>query len=78
MDLSQKANRVKRDLQAAVAKPESNSVRHAIDAFDAFVDGVVEEIAALKKAHAGMRDQPAETFEPQPEYATESDLRKVN
>ena len=39
MDLAQKANRVKKHLQAAVAKPESTSIRHAIDSFDAFVDG---------------------------------------
>jgi hypothetical protein len=49
MDLAQKASRVKKHLQAAVAKPESTSIRHALDSFEAFVDGVVEEIAALKK-----------------------------
>ena len=50
MDLAQKANRAKRDLQAAAHKPEETSIRHAIDAFDAFVDGVVEEIGQLKAA----------------------------
>ena len=50
MDLAQKANRAKRDLQAAVQKPEATSLRHAVDAFDAFVDGVVEEIGQLKAA----------------------------
>jgi hypothetical protein len=50
MDLAQKANRAKRDLQAAVHKPEETSIRHAIEAFDAFVDGVVEEIGQLKAA----------------------------
>jgi hypothetical protein len=50
MDLAQKANRVKRELQAAAHKPEETSIRHAIDAFDAFVDGVVEEIGQLKSA----------------------------
>jgi len=48
MDLAQKANRVKRELQAAAHKPEESSIRHAIEAFDAFVDGVVEEIGQLK------------------------------
>ena len=76
MDLSQKANRVKRDLQAAVAKPDSNSVRHAIDSFDAFVDGVVDEIAALKKANAGAAT--ADVFEAQPEGASRNDLRPLN
>jgi hypothetical protein len=78
MDLAQKANRVKRDLHIALSKPDSNSVRHAMVAFDAFVDGVVVELAALKKAADRSRDEPAETFEPQPEYATESDLRALN
>jgi len=50
MDLAQKANRVKRELQAAAHKPEESSIRHAIEAFDAFVDGVVEEIGQLKAA----------------------------
>jgi len=50
MDLAQKANRVKRELQAAAHKPEETSIRHAIEAFDAFVDGVVEEIGQLKAA----------------------------
>ena len=50
MDLAQKANRVKRELQAAAHKPEDSSIRHAIEAFDAFVDGVVEEIGQLKAA----------------------------
>ena len=50
MDLAQKANRVKRELQAATHKPEDTSIRHAIEAFDAFVDGVVEEIGQLKAA----------------------------
>ena len=50
MDLAQKANRVKRELQAAAHKPEETSIRHAIEAFDAFVDGVVEEIGQLKTA----------------------------
>jgi hypothetical protein len=50
MDLAQKANRVKRELQAAAHKPEETSIRHAVEAFDAFVDGVVEEIGQLKTA----------------------------
>ncbi len=50
MDLAQKANRVKRELQAAAHKPEETSIRHAIEAFDAFVDGVVDEIGQLKTA----------------------------
>jgi hypothetical protein len=50
MDLAQKANRVKRELQAAAHKPEESSIRHAVEAFDAFVDGVVEEIGQLKAA----------------------------
>ena len=50
MDLAQKANRVKRELQAAAHKPEDTSIRHAVEAFDAFVDGVVEEIGQLKAA----------------------------
>ena len=50
MDLAQKANRVKRELQAATQRPEATSIRHAIEAFDAFVDGVVEEIGLLKAA----------------------------
>jgi hypothetical protein len=50
MDLAQKANRVKRELQAAAHKPEETAIRHAIEAFDAFVDGVVEEIGQLKSA----------------------------
>ena len=50
MDLAQKANRVKRELQAAAHKPEETSIRHAVEAFDAFVDGVVEEIGQLKAA----------------------------
>jgi hypothetical protein len=50
MDLAQKANRVKRELQAAAHKPEELSIRHAVEAFDAFVDGVVEEIGQLKSA----------------------------
>ena len=50
MDLAQKANRVKRDLQAAVHKPEATSIRHALDAFEAFADGVVEEIGQIKAA----------------------------
>jgi hypothetical protein len=50
MDLAQKANRVKRELQAAAHKPEETGIRHAIEAFDAFVDGVVEEIGQLKAA----------------------------
>jgi hypothetical protein len=50
MDLAQKANRVKRELQAAAHKPEEISIRHAVEAFDAFVDGVVEEIGQLKSA----------------------------
>ena len=50
MDLAQKANRVKRELQAAAHKPQETSIRHAIEAFDAFVDGVVEEIGQLKSA----------------------------
>jgi len=50
MDLAQKGNRVKRELQAAAHKPEATSIRHAIEAFDAFVDGVVEEIGQLKAA----------------------------
>ena len=76
MDLAQKASRVKKHLQAAVAKPESTSIRHAIDSFDAFVDGVVEEIESLKKGMSTAltpSSAPAETFseaeiaaEPQP------------
>ena len=50
MDLAQKANRAKRELQAAAHKPEETSIRHAVEAFDAFVDGVVEEIGQLKAA----------------------------
>lgn len=50
MDLAQKANRVKRELYAATHKPEETSIRHAVEAFDAFVDGVVEEIGHLKSA----------------------------
>ena len=50
MDLAQKANRVKRELQSAAHKPEEGSIRHAVEAFDAFVDGVVEEIGQLKAA----------------------------
>ena len=50
MDLAQKANRVKRELQAAAHKPEEMTIRHAVEAFDAFVDGVVEEIGQLKSA----------------------------
>lgn len=50
MDLAQKANRIKRELQAATHKPEETSIRHAVEAFDAFVDGVVEEIGQLKSA----------------------------
>ena len=50
MDLAQKANRVKRELQAAAHKPEETSIRHAVEAFDAFVDGVVEEIGQLKSS----------------------------
>ena len=50
MDLAQKANRVKKELQAAAHKPEETSIRHAVEAFDAFVDGVVEEIGQLKTA----------------------------
>jgi len=78
MDLAQKANRVKRELHAAVSKPDSNSVRHAMDAFDAFVDGVVDEIAALKKASGSATDESLGTFEQRPEYATESDLRHLD
>ena len=65
MDLAQKASRVKKHLQAAVAKPEPTSLRHAVEAFDAFVDGVVEEIAALKKGMSTAlvpSPAPAETF----------------
>lgn len=58
MDLAQKANRAKKHLQAAVAKPEATSLRHAVESFDAFVDAVVEEIAALKKERASA--SPAE------------------
>ncbi|HEX2540000.1 MAG TPA: hypothetical protein VHM00_02845 [Caldimonas sp.] len=67
MDLAQKASRVKKHLQAAVAKPESTSIRHAVESFDAFVDGVVEEIAALKKGMSTAltpSPTPAETFTP--------------
>ena len=65
MDLAQKANRVKKHLQAAVAKPESTSIRHAMESFDAFVDGLVEEIATLKKGMSTAltpSPSPAETF----------------
>jgi hypothetical protein len=64
MDLAQKASRAKRDLQAAVSKPEATSLRHAVESFDAFVDAVVQEIAALKKG-AAPKTEPAETFEPE-------------
>jgi hypothetical protein len=77
MDLSQKANRVKRDLQTALTKPDSNSVRHAIVAFDAFVDGVVAEILALKKTTASENGTPPETFETPPDYMTDGDRRMV-
>ena len=50
MDLAQKGNRVKRELQSAIHKPEDSSIRHAVEAFDAFVDGVVEKIEQLKAA----------------------------
>jgi len=50
MDLAQKASRVKRELQSAAHKPEESRIRHAVEAFDAFVDGVVEEIGQLKAA----------------------------
>ena len=64
MDLAQKANRAKKDVQAAISRPEATSVRHAIESFDAFVDAVVEEITALKKAGAPKPEQ-AERFEPE-------------
>jgi len=63
MDLAQKANRVKRDLQAAAHKPEATSIRHAIDAFDAFVDGVVEEIGLLKAAQKSTSSNEAQSPE---------------
>ena len=63
MDLAQKANRTKKDVQAAMSRPEATSLRHAVESFDAFVDAVVEEIGALKKAGAP-KPEPAETFEP--------------
>ena len=63
MDLAQKANRAKKDLQAAVSKPEATSLRHAVESFDAFVDAVVEEIAELKKS-AAPKAVETETFEP--------------
>jgi len=50
MDLAQKGNRAKRELQSVVHNPGETSVRHALEAFDAFVDGVVEEIGQLKAA----------------------------
>jgi len=46
--LAQKGNRAKRELQSVVHNPGETSVRHALEAFDAFVDGVVEEIGQLK------------------------------
>ena len=63
MDLAQKANRVKRELQAAAHKPEETSIRHAIEAFDAFVDGVVEEIGQLKSALKNGSASPEEAAE---------------
>jgi len=63
MDLAQKANRVKRELQAAAHKPEETSIRHAIEAFDAFVDGVVEEIGQLKSALKNGSAGPEEAAE---------------
>lgn len=61
MDLAQKANRVKRELQAATQRPEATSIRHAVEAFDAFVDGVVEEIGLLRAAQkAGSEATAAE------------------
>ena len=63
MDLAQKANRVKRELQAAAHKPEETSLRHAIEAFDAFVDGVVEEIGQLKSALKEGSARPEEARE---------------
>ena len=63
MDLAQKANRVKRELQAAAHKPEANTIRHAIEAFDAFVDGVVEEIGQLKSALKSGSTSPEQAAE---------------
>lgn len=63
MDLAQKANRVKRELAAAAHKPEETAIRHAIDAFDAFVDGVVEEIGQLKSALKNGSTDPAQAAE---------------
>ena len=63
MDLAQKANRVKRELQAAAHKPEETSIRHAVEAFDAFVDGVVEEIGQLKTSLKSGSSTPEEATE---------------
>ena len=60
MDLAQKGTRVKRELQSAVHQPAETSVRHALEAFDAFVDGVVEEISQTKAALKN-GSEPAET-----------------
>jgi hypothetical protein len=64
MDLAQKANRAKRELQAAAHKPDETSIRHAVEAFDAFVDGVVEEIGLLKAAAKSGAASEAETLAP--------------
>ncbi len=72
MDLAQKANRAKKDLQAAVSKPESTSLRHAVESFDAFVDAVVEEIASLKKGAPTTASAVAETMEPEVSAANQS------
>ena len=69
MDLAQKANRVKRELQAATQRPEATSIRHAIEAFDAFVDGVVEEIGVLK---AALKEGPDTTLAERPEASESS------
>ena len=67
MDLAQKAHRVKRELQSATQRPEATTIRHAIEAFDAFVDGVVEEIGVLK---AALKEGSAATQRPESSETT--------
>lgn len=74
MDLAQKANKAKRDLQAAAHKPESTTLNHAVDSFAAFADAVVEEIGKLK---ASVRDAEKASSEMHAEPSAPTDAAKT-